>query len=88
MMSFYLFGRPDEALRLKNVRSSTRNGKGIIKIEIETDSLDHLGWAVRDLEEVRRGQRAKPEKPAATPKSKLLALPAPRLALPDPEDQL
>lgn len=85
-MSFYLFGNPDEALRLKNVSSSTRNGKGVIKIELETDSLDHLSWAVRDLEEVRRGQRAKPEKPKPQPKTKLLALPAPQLALPGPED--
>ncbi|WP_353428735.1 hypothetical protein [Paracoccus denitrificans] len=87
-MSFYLFGNPDESLRLKNVSSSTRNGKGVIKIEIETDSLDHLSWAVRDLEEVRRGQRAKPEppKPHPQPKSKPLALPAPQLALPKPEE--
>jgi len=86
-MSFYLFGNPDEELRLKNVSSSTRNGKGVLKIEIETDSLDHLSWAVRDLEEVRRNQRAKPEKPKAQPKTKPLALPAPQLALPGPEDQ-
>lgn len=58
-MSFYLFGKPDEALRLKNVTSATRNGKGTLKLEIETDSLDHLAWAVRDLEAVRKGQNLK-----------------------------
>lgn len=86
-MSFYLFGNPDEQLRLKNVSSSTRNGKGIIKIEIEADSLEHLAWAIRDLEEVRKGQRARPEKPKQQPKSKLLALPAPQLALPKPGER-
>ena len=83
-MTFYLFGTPDEQLRLKNVSSSTRNGKGVLKIEIETDSLDHLSWAVRDLEEVRKRQRAKPEKPKPQPKPKPLALPAPQQALPKP----
>lgn len=83
-MSFYLFGNPDEALRLKNVSSSTRNGKGVLKIEIETDCLDHLSWAVRDLEEVRRNQRARSERPKPQPKPKPLALPAPQPALPKP----
>lgn len=82
-MGFYLFGDPGEQLRVKNVSSSTRNGKGVLKIEIETDSLDHLGWAIKDLEQVRLDQRAKPK---PKPKAKPLALPPPQLALPKPVD--
>lgn len=85
-MTFYLFGEPDESLRLKSYTSSSRGEKMTIKIELETGDHFTLGYTLQKLAEVQKGQRAKPEKPKPKPKAKPLALPAPRLALPKPED--
>ena len=88
-MSFYLFGRHDEKLRLKSYSSSTTGTKGTIRIVLETSDLFELGFALRQLGEVQKGQRRKPEpKPKPKPKAEkptLLALPAPLRALPKPE---
>ena len=86
-MSFYLFGKPDETLRLKSYSGASRSGKNIIKIEIEVSDAVCFGFALGDLDKVQAGQRAaKPEKPHPQPKAALLALPAPQLALPRAED--
>lgn len=85
-MTFYLFGKHDEALRLKSYASSSRGTKMTIRIEIETSDPFAYGYALGQLAEVQKGQRTKPEKPKPKPKAKPLALPAPQLALPKPED--
>ena len=88
-MTFYLFGRHDEKLRLKSFSSSTSaNGtKGTIRITLETTSMFDLAYALEELRNVQKGQREKP-KPEPKPKAakqKVLALPPPPLALPKPE---
>lgn len=87
-MTFYLFGTPDEKLRIRSVSSSTSGSKATIRITLETSSMFELGFALEKLREAQKGQREKPRpKPKAKPaKPKLLALPAPQLALPAPED--
>lgn len=85
-MSFYLFGDPDESLRLKSYSGTSRVGMNIIKIEIAVDDPALFGFALADLAKVQDGQRAKPQKPKPQSKAKPLALPAPQLALPRPED--
>lgn len=72
-MSFYLFGSPDEQLRLKSFSSTSRGGKCTIRIEIETTSPHHMGYALEELAKVQAGQRVKPAKRM----TKILALPAP-----------
>lgn len=87
-MSFYLFGTPDEKLRLKSFSSSANGSKGTIRITLETSNMFELGFALETLGKVQKGQRAKP-KPAPKPKAAKptpLALPAPLLALPKPEE--
>lgn len=87
-MTFYLFGTPDEKLRIKSVSSSTSGGRATIRITLETSSMFDLGFALETLREAQKGQRAKP-KPQPKPKAakqKLLALPAPQLALPKPKE--
>lgn len=68
-MSFHLFGAPDEKLRLKSFGAVVKGAKATVRIEIETDDMGSLGWALRELGEVQQAQRAKP--------AKRLALPAP-----------
>lgn len=88
-MSFYLFGEPDDALKIKAFSSSTKGNKATIRIELETSNMTEFGWALRSLAETQQGQRAKPKrepKPKATPPA-LLALPAPQLALPPPKER-
>lgn len=85
-MSFYLFGKPDERLRLKSYSGASRGGKSIIKIEIEVDDLALFGFALADLANVQAGQRAMSQKRKPQSKAKPLALPAPQLVLPSPED--
>lgn len=71
-MMFYLTGNQDEQLRLKVFTSASRNGKCVIKIEIETASPYHMAQALEDLARVQAGQNPKP-----TRRPKPLALPAP-----------
>lgn len=60
-------------MRVKSVTSSTRGGKGTIRIELETNDLPEMGYALERINEVQTAQ--------ATPKGRLakrqLALPAP-----------
>lgn len=88
-MTFRIFGLPEETLRVKSFSSSTKGTKGVIRIEIETSDLFELGFTLRTLDEVQKGQRRKPEpKPKPKPKAEkptLLALPAPLRALSKPE---
>ena len=85
-MSFYLFGEPDDALKIKAFSSSTRGGKATIRIELETSNMTEFGWALRSLAETQQSQRAKskPEPKPKAAKPRVLALPAPQLALPAP----
>lgn len=88
-MSFYLFGRHDEKLRLKSYSSSSSGSKGTIRITLETSSMFDLAYAMQALTEVQKGQREKP-KPEPKPKAvkqKVLALPPPLLALPAPDKE-
>lgn len=73
-MSFFLFGKHDEGLRLKSFSASSRGGKSLIKIELEAADPYDLAWALKSLAEVEKGQRTKPK---PEPKAKPLALPAP-----------
>lgn len=86
-MTFYLFGTPDEKLRLKALSSSSNGSKGTIRITLETSSMFDLGFALEELRNVQKGQREKrkPEPKPKAAKPKMLALPAPQLALPKPE---
>lgn len=85
-MSFYIFGRPGEPLRIKSFSSSTKGTKGSIRIELETSDLSALGYALASLDETQKGQRTKPkpELKAKVAKPAPLALPSPQLALPQP----
>ena len=74
-MTFYLFGTPDEELRLKSFSSTSRGARSVIRIEIETSSPWRLGSTLEALAEIQKGQCAKPEKPR--PKARPLALPPP-----------
>lgn len=84
---FYLDADPDARLRLKGFSATSKAGKSTIRIELETADPYELGYALERLATVEKGQKAKP-KPAAKPEPvKRLALPAPRLALPEPGDE-
>lgn len=84
-MTFYLFGTPDCSLRLKSYSATTKGGKSTLRIEIETSDPHELAYALNELASVQAGQKA--PKPEPKPKARMLALPAPRLALPSPEDR-
>lgn len=87
-MTFYLFGGHDEKLRLKSFSSSTNGTRATIRITLETSSMYDLAYALEKLREVQNSQREKPkpEPKPKTAKQKVLALPAPRLALPKPPE--
>ncbi len=53
---------------------------------IEVDDPALFGFALADLANVQAGQRAMSQKRKPQSKSKPLALPAPQLVLPSPED--
>lgn len=88
-MSFYLFGDPADALRLKSFGAVTKGNKTALRIDLETDDPYALADALRALGRVQTGQRPPaPPKPAASRRSpKPLALPPPQLALPQPKDR-
>ncbi|NEX47626.1 hypothetical protein [Pseudotabrizicola algicola] len=68
-MGFHIFGAPDEKLRLKSFGATVKGVKATIRIEIETEDMAALGYALGELGEVQQGQRAK--------SVRRLALPAP-----------
>lgn len=61
----------EEGEVLKSFGSVSRNGKGVIKIEIEFTALDQMGWALSNLQHVATEQL----KPKV--KAQLLGLPSP-----------
>ena len=85
-MSFYLFGKPDERLRLKSYSGASRGGKSIIKIEIEVDDPALFGFALADLANVQAGQRAMSQICKLQSKSMPLVLLASQLVLESRED--
>lgn len=87
-MSVYIFDNPDSHLKIKSFSSSTRGERATIRIELETD-LDWLSFILKELAETQKAQRQKPRpaQKAKPAKPKLLALPAPQLALPKPGDR-
>lgn len=60
MSAFYLFGKPDERLKLKKFSASSSGTKATIRIEIETQDMSMLGYALESLGQVQQGQNAKP----------------------------
>lgn len=82
-----------DGMRLKSFSSMTKGTKGTVKIEVEIDDLWNMGYFLRGLAELEAEQKAKAaeaRKPKAKPeprKQRQLALPAPRLALPGPDDE-
>jgi hypothetical protein len=85
---FYLRGDPDAELRLKGFSGASKNGKHVIRIEIEASDAFRFGHALEQLGEVQAGQKPRKAPAAKRPaKAELLALPAPHLALPVPEGE-
>lgn len=75
-MGLYL--DPEGKMRLKSFSSATRGTKGVIKIEVETDDLDELGFFLGSLARLAQQQKLEADlKRAAGKKPKLLALPKP-----------
>lgn len=70
-MSFHLFGRPEDALRLKAFSATSRGIKTTIRIELETSDPWELSYTLEGLAKVKAGQSSPKSK------SKPLALPAP-----------
>jgi hypothetical protein len=71
-----------EPCRLKSYSATTKTGKTVIRIEIESTDHSEAGYLLNDLERTLKQQReaARPKKePKAT--TKPLALPAPPLQL-------
>ncbi|RWR31307.1 hypothetical protein D2T31_04700 [Sinirhodobacter populi] len=84
---FYLNGAPDAKLRLKAFSGASKNGKHVIRIEIETSDTYYFGNALKELGEVQAGQKPRKAPAAKKPAAKPLALPPPRLALSGPADE-
>lgn len=80
-----------DGMRLKSFSSTTKGTKGTVKIEVEIDDLWDMGFFLRELAQLDAKQKAKAaeaRKPKAKPaKLQQLALPAPRLALPGPDNE-
>lgn len=81
-MSFYLFGDPDEKLRLKSFSGAARNGKMVLKIECEATDSYEFAYALERLACVQAGQKPPASPPPKAKQPKPLALPAPPLGLP------
>jgi len=88
MSHFFLSGEVDSGLRLKSFSATNRGGKSTIRIELETADPYELGYALSNLSEVQKAQRAPKPPPASKVKApRRLALPAPCLALPAPDGE-
>lgn len=75
-MGLYL--DPEGSFRLKSFSSASRGTKAAIKIEVETDNLDDLGFflsSLARLQEQQKREAAAKRKPVEKPK--MLALPKP-----------
>lgn len=68
---------------LKAYSAITKNGKSVVKIELETADPYVVASILRQLDEIDTEQKAgKKKKPEPEKKAAQLALPAPALALP------
>ncbi|WP_054007865.1 hypothetical protein [Cypionkella psychrotolerans] len=75
-MGLYL--DPEGSFRLKAFSSASRGTKATIKIEVETDDLDDLGFFLGSLARLQEQQKqAVVVKREAAKKPKMLALPKP-----------
>ena len=75
---FYLTGDPNAELRLKSFSGVSKNGKHVIRIDIEASDAFRFGHALENLGEVQAGQNPRKAPAAKKPaKADLLALPAP-----------
>jgi len=84
MTSIYFGGA-----RVKAYSATTKAGKSLIRVELETSDHYELASLLRQLDEIDAEQKAaKKKKPEPASKPKPLALPAPLLAIPYlPEDR-
>ena len=75
--------------RVRTYSATTKAGKSVVKIELETSDHYELAALMRQLDKIDEEQKAAKKKKSETAKkSKPLALPAPLLALPYlPEDR-
>lgn len=77
-MGLYL--DPQGKMRLKSFSSATRGVKGVVKIEVETDDMDELGFFLGSLARLAERQSREADlKRKAAKKPKLLALPKPEV---------
>lgn len=74
-MSEYWSLSSDGHWKVKSVTSSTRAGKAILRLELETSDLPELGYCLAALNRVQAAQIG-----TAKPKKVMLALPAPENA--------
>lgn len=75
-MGLYL--DPEGSFRLKSFSSASRGTRATIKIEVETDNLDDLGFFLGQLARQQEQQKLEAAaKREASKKPKLLALPKP-----------
>lgn len=84
MSHFSIYGDPDAEMRLKSFTGTSKNGKSVIRIEIECSTPWRFGYALEELGKVQDGQKPKKAPPKKPAKAKALALPPPQLMLPDP----
>ncbi|MGY5789079.1 hypothetical protein ACXHXM_02110 len=71
-----------EPCRLKSYAATTKNGKTVVRVEIETADHSEAGYLLDDLQKIIDRQKAASRaKPDAQKPAKLLALPAPALQL-------
>ena len=66
-MAFYLFGKPDETLKLKAFSATVKGATATVSISITTNDMSALGYALQGLGEVQKGQNAKPPRRLALP---------------------
>ncbi|SMO63882.1 hypothetical protein [Paracoccus laeviglucosivorans] len=55
-MTFTLYGKPNEQLRLVAFSTEQRGGKRTITIEVEAASAYHVSFALECLDRVQQGQ--------------------------------
>lgn len=60
-MTFSLYGNPTEQLRLIAFGAETRDGRRVIRIEIEAGSAYHVSFALDSLDRVQEGQKGRSE---------------------------
>lgn len=88
----FILGGHEESVTLKSYTATTSGTKSVLTLKVEISDHSHLGWTLRELEDVLTAQKAREaarkaaaRKPAKT-EPKPLALPAPQRRLPSPGD--